>query len=306
MKKVLAAAALAATILGLAVGVALADQPFQQTLAFTYSGGGIMSDNGQVDWSIPAGAYSATIKMLYQPNSASNFPDPPANTIWVDQPFTIQMFHFDTGDIISTTKPTTLTFHYRPADLGGRSESTLRAVSFNGSTWSDLPSSVDTVNRVVIVQTSYSGVYGLIANNVGFPLAPPPAPTAAPAPAPAPAPTAAPAPAPAPAPTPAPGSSVISGKVFYDKNGNGVMDDGDFPIGGAGLLLTSGGTVKFTRTGPDGTYSFSGLAGGTYTVNLIVGSEWAFTTPFAISGINVNGQAGSNGTADFGMWCKLP
>jgi len=305
MKKTLAVIALVAAVLGSAAGIAFADQTSQETLATTYSGGGIMSNNGQLDWSVPPGAYSVTIKMLYLPNSADNFPNPPANTLWVDQPFTIQMFDFDTGAMISADKPTTLTIHYIPSDLGGRSESTLRVVTLNGTQWVDMPSTVDTVYHVVIAQTPYSGSYGLIANDVGFPLAPPPAPTATPAPVPAPAPTAAPAPAPAPAPA-APSGSVISGKVFYDKNGNGVMDDGDFPIGGAGLLLTSGNSVAFTRTAPDGTYSLGGLGNGSYTVNLIVGSEWAFTTPFAVSGVTVTGQPDSKGAADFGMWYKLP
>ena len=305
MKKTLAVIALVAAVLGSAAGIAFADQTSQETLATTYSGGGIMSNNGQLDWSVPPGAYSVTIKMLYLPNSADNFPNPPANTLWVDQPFTIQMFDFDTGAMISADKPTTLTIHYIPSDLGGRSESTLRVVTLNGTQWVDMPSTVDTVNHVVIAQTPYSGSYGLIANDVGFPLAPPPAPTATPAPVSAPAPTAAPAPAPAPAPA-APSGSVISGKVFYDKNGNGVMDGDDFPIARAGLKISSGTWSAFTRTDANGNYAFWDLRQSAYTVELVVGPEWAFTTPNVVTGIAVTGQAGAKGSADFGMWYKLP
>lgn len=83
------------------------------------------------------------------------------------------------------------------------------------------------------------------------------------------------------------------------------MDDDDFPVAGAGVLITSGYWSSFNRTGLDGRYSFSGLGNGYYAVNLVVGPEWAFTTPFAVTGIAVSGQPGSNGTADFGMWYKL-
>jgi hypothetical protein len=307
MKKVLALVALAVAVAALNTGSGLAaDQPFQETLVTPGNGGGIMSDNGQVVWSIPANAYPTTLRIRYSPNSALNYPATPSTAIWIGQPFTIQMFDYDTGSLVSSAIPTTLRINFRPPDLGGRSESTLRIAMLAGTQWMDLPSTVDTINHVVTTLTPYSGDYGLLASNVGAPG--PAVATPAPAPAPAAPAPAAPGPAaPAPAPAPAaPTSSVVSGQVFFDKDGNGVMDGGDFPIGGAGVLISSGSWFSFARTGPDGRYSFSGLGNGTYQVNVLVGPEWAFTTPFAITGIGVTGQQGSNGNANFGMWYGVP
>lgn len=56
--------------------------------------------------------------------------------------------------------------------------------------------------------------------------------------------------------TPAPGSASISGKV---------VDDVGNPIAGVTLTLSGDGTGT-TTTAADGTYSFAGLAAGTYTV----------------------------------------
>ena len=37
-----------------------------------------------------------------------------------------------------------------------------------------------------------------------------------------------------------------------------------------------------------------------------MGPEWAFTTPNVVAGIQVTGQPDPRGSADFGMWYKLP
>ncbi len=100
--------------------------------------------------------------------------------------------------------------------------------------------------------------------------------------------------------------SGITGRLFYDKDGNGTMDGEDFPIGGALVRIGSGDWSATTTTGTDGSYAFWSLRESAYTVEVLVGSEWAFTTPKAVGGIRVTGQADSRATADFGMWYKLP
>lgn len=307
MKQALALVALVATVLGLTGGLALAQTitnptTFQDAFATATDGGGLVSDDGMITVSVPPYASGAgdNILIRYIPDIQNSVQAAPPDAIWVGSPFEIQVWDQTIGREIATDKPLTLTVNYNPSNLGGRSESTLRIVRLYDQ-WSPFPSTVDTVSHTVTTQITFGGDYGLLASNVGAPA--PAAAAPAPTPAPAPAPAAAPAPAPAPA---APTSSVISGQVFFDKNGNGAMDDGDFPIAGAGVIVTSGNWSVFTRTGPDGRYSFSGLGNGSYQVNLVVGPEWAFTTPFAVTGIAVSGQQGSNGTANFGMWYKLP
>jgi SdrD B-like domain len=63
----------------------------------------------------------------------------------------------------------------------------------------------------------------------------------------------------------------IGGFVFADFNNNGVMEPGEFGIGGAVITLTGwdnqGNQVTLTTsTNPDGSYNFTGLAPGTYTL----------------------------------------
>ena len=70
---------------------------------------------------------------------------------------------------------------------------------------------------------------------------------------------------PAPAPQPALGS--LSGFVFLDSNGNGVLDDGEQPLSGTPVMLwwvDAAGVVQElnTVTGADGSYHFDKLAGG--------------------------------------------
>jgi hypothetical protein len=63
----------------------------------------------------------------------------------------------------------------------------------------------------------------------------------------------------------------ISGKVYFDSNGNGVNDAGDTPISGEFLLLSgtdsANQSISLTAsTGLDGSYSFTGLRPGTYSI----------------------------------------
>ena len=55
----------------------------------------------------------------------------------------------------------------------------------------------------------------------------------------------------------------ISGNVYEDVLGTGVLAPGDAPIPGATLTLTSGGvTIATTTTAADGTYTFTSDSGG--------------------------------------------
>jgi hypothetical protein len=68
-------------------------------------------------------------------------------------------------------------------------------------------------------------------------------------------------------PTPPPASGgMIEGYVFIDADGDGVMDDGEYPL--VGLSLTITGQGAWVETGADGRYSFAGLPAGTYRVGL--------------------------------------
>jgi hypothetical protein len=292
MKRVLAVVAAVAAILGLTTGIVIGDTLTQDGTASQASGGGMITNNGQLEWGVPAGAASFNLGLRYIEDNITSFVPP--NGVWVGNPFTLRVWDLDTGVLVTTNQPMTLHVHYGSDQLAGRDPSTLHLVRLVNVQWVDLPATVDPVNQVVTVQINASGDFGLLSENA----------PAASAPAPAPAALAPAAPAPAPAPV-APTSSAISGQVFFDKDGNGVMDDGDFPVGGAGVFIASGNWSAFARTGPDGRYSFQGLGNGSYTVYLIVGPEWAFTTPFTVPGISVTGQQGSNGSANFGLWYRV-
>lgn len=309
MKRLLAVLALMVASL-CATATLIAAAPAYQDGWIPITGGGMIGGNGDINYQIQPDSYTSTIRARYTPNRTGDLPGAPDGTIWVGQAFTLGLYDWDTGIYIGLSKPATLSVYYKPEALGGRSESTLRVVRLYDR-WEALPSTVDTVNHVVTVHTPYGGDYGLLADNV----APTPAPAPAPAPAPVPvaappAPTAAPAPAAAaPPPPPAPAGSLgteISGRVFYDKDGNGLFDGDDFPVGGAGLLASSGSWTAFTRTAPNGNYSFPGLGSGSYNVYLVVGPEWAYTTPNEVTGVAATGQAGSVQIVDFGIWYKLP
>jgi large repetitive protein len=73
------------------------------------------------------------------------------------------------------------------------------------------------------------------------------------------------------APPPPPISSSLSGRVWLDSNNNGTVDSGEAGIGGVTVVLTgvttAGALVTTTSvTAADGSYSFTGLADGTYKV----------------------------------------
>lgn len=87
----------------------------------------------------------------------------------------------------------------------------------------------------------------------------------------------------------------ISGRVFYDVNGNGQRNVGDGGIPNVKVILNPGAIVF--STGSDGTYSFSGLSSGTYTVKETDPTGFESITPNKIT-ISIKNKNVTN--QDFG------
>ena len=63
------------------------------------------------------------------------------------------------------------------------------------------------------------------------------------------------------------GFGSIAGTVYTDTNTNSVLDNGEPGIGGVTVTLNGPGGTKTTTTASNGTYLFSNLVGGSYTVS---------------------------------------
>ena len=102
----------------------------------------------------------------------------------------------------------------------------------------------------------------------------------------------------------------VGDRVWLDSNANGVQDAGENGINGVTVqLVNAGGTVVATdTTSGDGNYSFTNLAGGSYTVRIVASSLPAgVATSYDLDGIATANQAtftlaaGANRTdVDFG------
>lgn len=66
------------------------------------------------------------------------------------------------------------------------------------------------------------------------------------------------------------GSATVTGLVFYDNDGTGTFEAGDSVIDGAPVTIVNTATdsQESTTTSSGGTYSFTGLQAGTYTVTV--------------------------------------
>ena len=79
--------------------------------------------------------------------------------------------------------------------------------------------------------------------------------------------------------------ATISGQVFNDLNANGLKDTGESGQSGWTVYLDADGNGQLgtgetsTTTAADGSYSFNGLAAGTYTVAEVQQSGWQQTSP---------------------------
>jgi hypothetical protein len=74
----------------------------------------------------------------------------------------------------------------------------------------------------------------------------------------------------------------ISGMKFEDKNGNGARDSGEPGLSGWTIkLMKEGTTVASQDTAADGSYSFTGVVPGSYTVEEVAQPGWTQTCPAA-------------------------
>jgi hypothetical protein len=92
-------------------------------------------------------------------------------------------------------------------------------------------------------------------------------------------------------------AGMVSGVAFDDLNGNGVRDTGEAGIGGVTISLVDGGTISTTTAG-DGTYSFSGVASGSYAVEATAPAGFTHTTAGSVP---INMVPGGVAFANFGF-----
>ena len=91
----------------------------------------------------------------------------------------------------------------------------------------------------------------------------------------------------------------ISGTVFNDTNGNGVLDAGEPGMSNVNVQITGGGS---TSTDLNGNYSFTGLQSGTYTITETVPTGFVPTNTVA----PVQSQSGTNATGrNFGNFMPV-
>lgn len=95
----------------------------------------------------------------------------------------------------------------------------------------------------------------------------------------------------------------ISGEKYFDRNANGVRDEGEETLPGWEItLLRSGVRVAATSTDADGAYAFSDLAPGLYAVSEKGRDGWMQTSPATTSphSFSVLGDGAAFSDVDFG------
>src|SRR5659263_573795 len=100
------------------------------------------------------------------------------------------------------------------------------------------------------------------------------------------------------------GNGSISGMKFNDSNGNGIKDTGETCLAGWAIVLTGGSTATMT-TDANGSYTFSNMAQGNYTVAEVIKPDWKQTLP--VNGTyNITISSGENLTGmDFGNYLPV-
>ena len=94
--------------------------------------------------------------------------------------------------------------------------------------------------------------------------------------------------------------ATVNGTVWNDANGNGKEDNGESGMSGVTVTITGPNNFSSTTTtGSSGSYSFTGLCAGTYTVAVTLPTGYTNTTPTSVSvgPLAYNGT----GTANFGL-----
>ena len=98
--------------------------------------------------------------------------------------------------------------------------------------------------------------------------------------------------APTPPPPPPPttlGVTSVTGFLFFDVNQNGVFDPDEVGISGFNIQISGNGITQTVITAGDGSYSFTGLSAGNYTICALPPSGWNQTAP-------ASGASCANGT----------
>ena len=88
-----------------------------------------------------------------------------------------------------------------------------------------------------------------------------------------------PPPPPPPPPPVATGVTSVSGILFFDVIQNGVLDTDEVGLSGWTVQLTGNGVSQTFSTLGDGSYSFSGMSAGTYTLCVLPPGGWIQTAP---------------------------
>src|SRR5512133_1384270 len=107
MKRVLAILVLLAASLALTSGIALGDTTTQSGFATQANGGGIVADDGLVDWGVPPNASPYNLRLEYI-SEDPNYQVPPLRGGWVGHPFTIRPWDVDGSGLVTTTRPMSL------------------------------------------------------------------------------------------------------------------------------------------------------------------------------------------------------
>jgi len=94
-----------------------------------------------------------------------------------------------------------------------------------------------------------------------------------------------------PPPPPATGVTTVTGFLFFDLNKNGSFDPDEVGISGFNVQITGNGITQTVMTNGDGSYSFTGLSAGSYTICALPPSGWSQTGP-ASGGTCANGTIG--------------
>jgi hypothetical protein len=96
-------------------------------------------------------------------------------------------------------------------------------------------------------------------------------------------------------------TGAVYGTKFNDENGNGLWDNVESGMAGWTITLTGSGVPVSTTTGSDGTYSFTNLAPGDYTVSETGQAGWTQTCPASPGTYSVQVAAGQGVSGrDFG------
>ena len=89
----------------------------------------------------------------------------------------------------------------------------------------------------------------------------------------------------------------ISGTVFYDMNGDGQKGSTEPGLSGCTVNL-AGAAARTTISGSDGSYSFSSLSAGQYTITQVPQSGWLQSSPAGSYSVNLGSTSVDN--QDFG------